>query len=163
MGRQLKVKSIDCAYIAGFLDGDGSIVVQLKNRSDTPRGWRLMVGLHFYQDSRHKKKLVELKKIFGIGYVSDRNDKITELKINGYDTVCKIIRLLIPYLRFKKVQAAKLLEIGELLEKQNLPDVSATKRQKIAQLIIDIRNSNYFSSQRKYSDSDIKKILSLSP
>ena len=159
MGRQLKVKSIDCAYIAGFLDGDGSIVVQLKNRSDTPRGWRLMVGLHFYQDSRHKKKLVELKKIFGIGYVSDRNDKITELKINGYDTVCKIIRLLIPYLRFKKVQAAKLLEIGELLEKQNLPDVSATKRQKIAQLIIDIRNSNYFSSQRKYSDSDIKKIL----
>ncbi len=31
------------------------------------------------------------------------------------------------------------------------------------QMIIDIRNCNYFSSQRKFSDSDIKKILSLSP
>ena len=122
-----------------------------------------MVGLHFYQDSRHRKKLIELKNIFGIGYVSDRNDKITELKINGYNTVSEIIRLLIPYLKFKKVQAEKLLKVGGLLENKNLPDLSATKRQKIAQLIIDIRNNNYFSSQRKYSDSDIKKILSLSP
>ena len=163
MGRRFKIKSIDCAYIAGFLDGDGCIVVQIKNRSDSPRGWRLMVCLNFYQDSRHKKHLVELRNIIGIGYLSDRNDKITELKINGYNTVCQLIKLLIPYLRFKKVQASKMLEIGKIIGKKNLPDLSAKNRAKIAQLIIGIRNSNYFSSQRKFSDSEIKNILSLSP
>jgi hypothetical protein len=71
--------------------------------------------------------------------------------------------MLAPYIRFKKVQARKVLEIGNLLKGKNLPDIPLKKRNKIAQLIIDIRNSNYFSSQRKYSDSDIKKILSLSP
>ncbi len=163
MGRRLKIKNTDCAYIAGFLDGDGSIVVQIKNRKDSPRGWRLMIGLHFYQDSRHRKHLLDLRKIFGIGYLSDRNDKITELKINGYDMVCNILQPLIPYLRFKKIQAKKVLEIGKLLGNKKLPELSLKKRNNIAQLIIDIRNSNYFSSQRKYSDSDIKNILSLSP
>ena len=122
-----------------------------------------MIGLHFYQDSRHRKKLIELKNIFGIGYISNRNDKITEFRVNGYMTVCKVLEILMPYLRFKKVQARKVLAIGKLLGNKNLPDLLATKRQKIAQLIIDIRNNNYFSSQRKYSDADIKKILSLSP
>ena len=159
MGRRLKIKPTNCAYIAGFLDGDGSIVVQLKNRSDSPRGWRLMVGLHFYQDSRHKKHLIELRDIIGIGYLSDRNDKITELKVNGYNTVCQLVKLLIPHLRFKKVQARKLLEIGRLLGNNNLPNISAKKRVKIAQLIIDIRNCNYFSSQRKFSDADIRASL----
>ena len=107
--------------------------------------------------------MVELRNIIGIGYLSDRNDKITELKINGYDTVCQLIKLMIPYLKFKKVQAKKILEIGKLIGNNNLPDLSAKKRGKIAQLIIDIRNCNYFSSQRKFSDSDIRKILSLSP
>ena len=163
MGRRLKIKTTDCAYIAGFLDGDGSIIVQIKNRSDVIRGWRLMISLNFYQDSRHKKHLIELRNIIGIGYLSDRNDKITELKINGYDTVCQLIKLIIPYLKFKKVQAKKVLEIGKLIGNNNLPNLSVKKRKRIAQLIIDIRNCNYFSSQRKFSDSDIRKILSLSP
>ncbi len=32
----------DLAYIAGFLDGDGSLMLQLKKRKDTKLGWRFM-------------------------------------------------------------------------------------------------------------------------
>ena len=46
MGRPIqthkKVKDIDLAYIAGFLDGDGSVMVQVKKTKFNPKGWRLM-------------------------------------------------------------------------------------------------------------------------
>jgi len=60
VGRQTK-NQIDWAYIAGFLDGDGSLMVQVKNRRATKRGWRLMFTICFYQDSRHKKYLKWIK------------------------------------------------------------------------------------------------------
>ena len=44
---------IEKAYIAGFLDGDGSIMLQLKKRVDTIRGYRFMATICLYQDSRH--------------------------------------------------------------------------------------------------------------
>ena len=35
MGRQSKIKTKELAYIAGFLNGDGSLILQLKKRKDT--------------------------------------------------------------------------------------------------------------------------------
>lgn len=90
------------AYIAGFLDGDGSLMFQLKNRRDTSRGWRFMMTLCFYQDSRKDSPLYWIKEQLGIGYISKRNDNITELRINGFRQINSILCQLIPYIRFKK-------------------------------------------------------------
>lgn len=73
---------IDLAYIAGFLDGDGSLMLQLKKRSDSKRSIRFMSTICFYQDTRHKDTLDWIKGTFGIGYLSDRKDGMTELRIN---------------------------------------------------------------------------------
>jgi len=69
------------AYIAGFLDGDGSIMLQVKKRSDTTRGWRIMATICFYQDSRHSEPLNWIKEQLKIGYISKRN-AVRQLK--GY-------------------------------------------------------------------------------
>jgi len=37
VGRQIKIQTTDWAYIAGFLDGDGSVIIQLK-KEKTRRG-----------------------------------------------------------------------------------------------------------------------------
>jgi len=96
VGRQTNSKS-DLAYIAGFFDGDGSLMVQFKNRRDTPKGWRIMFTLCFYQDTRHEKPLFWIRKKLGIGYISRRNDGMTELRVNGYERAKEILGNLYPF------------------------------------------------------------------
>ena len=92
----------DLAYIAGFLDGDGSLMLQIKKRKDGKLKYRFMCTICLYQDSRHEETLIWMKKLFGVGYVSRRGDGITELRINGYGQVKKILSLLLPFIRLKK-------------------------------------------------------------
>ena len=101
MGRQITQSAV-WAYIAGFLDGDGSIMVRVKNRPLSTMGVRLMFTICFYQDSRHKKPLKWIRKQLGVGYLSDRTDNITELRINGYKQIERILKKVEPYTRFKE-------------------------------------------------------------
>ena len=157
MGRQ-EVKLTSWAYIAGFLDGDGSIMVQIKNRNDGP-SVRLMFTICFYQDSRHKKPLEWMKNTLGIGYLSDRNDKITELRVNGYEQVERILTNLQPYAKFKARQIEITLKILSIVSKKKITQLTGKERSKIADLIIELRNENYYSSQRKFDDKKLKEML----
>lgn len=158
MGSQ-RVKPKDLAYIAGFLDGDGSIMVQVKNRRGTPRGWRLMFTICFYQDSRHKKPLRWIRDMLKIGYISDRNDGITELRINGYKEVERILKKLKPYVKFKARQTTITLCILSKLKKENISQLSREKRLTIADDIVRLRKENYRSHNRRYSSTSLRKIL----
>jgi intein/homing endonuclease len=92
VGSRSKIeKEIERAYIAGFLDGDGSLMLQIKKRHDSKSKFRFMVTICFYQDTRHAKDLNWIKKVLGIGYISKRNDGMSELRINGYDSVKNIL------------------------------------------------------------------------
>ena len=55
--------NLNLAYIAGFLDGDGSLMLQLKSRSDTTRGVRFMATICLYQDTRHAAPLLWMQKV----------------------------------------------------------------------------------------------------
>ena len=103
------------AYIAGFLDGDGSLMLQIKKRKDSKTGIRFMLTICFYQDTRHEKTLYWIRRRLGIGYLSQRNDGMTELLVNGYKQVRDILTLLLPYIRFKKIQARALLCASRIL------------------------------------------------
>ena len=105
----------DLAYIAGFLDGDGSLMLQLKKRSDGKQKWRFMATICLYQDSRHDESLEWIRHVIGAGYLSRRNDGITELRIQGYRLVTEVIGCLQPYIRFKKEQAEILLNALTIL------------------------------------------------
>lgn len=94
----------EIAYIAGFLDGDGSIMLQIKKRKDTTRGFRFMATVCLYQDTRHEAPLHWMREVLGIGYVCHRNDGISELRINGFGRVRDILLLLQPFIRFKQLQ-----------------------------------------------------------
>ena len=158
MGRQTK-NQIDWAYIAGFLDGDGSLMVQVKNRRATKRGWCLMFTICFYQDSRHKKYLKWIKNKIGIGYLSDRSDGISELRINGFDSVRKILIKLKPYVKFKAIQLKIVLRILSLISGKNFAQLDKNTRLKIADLISDLQNRNYKSGRRKFNKVKLRKVL----
>lgn len=152
---------IEKAYIAGFLDGDGSIMLQIKKRSDTKRGYRFMATICLYQDTRHDKPLYWMQKALSAGYVTKRNDGISELRINGFKTVNQILIHLKPYIRFKKPQAFAMIKACKILETE-IKLLSKKDLLKIVDLILVIQNENY-KAHRKKSKQEFLKILDLTP
>lgn len=154
---------IDLAYIAGFLDGDGSLMLQLKSRAKENLPHRLMFTICFYQDSRHKKPLSWIRDKFGIGYLSDRNDGITELRINGYSQVKNILEVLLPYIRFKNIQARAMYEAASMMcDKRYLRKLNAADKRKLLKHILNVQKSNYIT-KRKKTEQELSKILDLTP
>ena len=159
MGSRSKIK---LAYIAGFLDGDGSLMLQLKKRSDSKRAIRFMTTICFYQDTRHAKTLYWIKEVLGIGYISNRNDGMTELRINGYKQIREILKSLLLYIRFKKLQAHALLQACEILSNTKFSKLTKKQLAKLVDLILVIQGENYVTKKKK-SKSELYVILGLTP
>lgn len=151
---------INLAYIAGFLDGDGSLMIQIKKRKDGNKSSkRFMLTICFYQDSRHEKPLFWIRKNLGIGYVSRRNDGITELRINGYRQVQKILENLLPFIKFKQKQAKAIINSSKLLQRSNLRE---SDYRKLIDNILIVQSENYVT-KRKKTKEELLKFLGLTP
>ena len=96
------MKNSILSYIAGFLDGDGCIMLQLVYRHDYLLGYQIRSSIVFYQKTRYRKYLEWLKSKLKFGYLRNRKDNITEYTIVGHEEVEAILTLLKPYLRLKK-------------------------------------------------------------
>lgn len=146
------------AYIAGFLDGDGSLMMQIKKRSDNEK-IRFMLTICMYQDTRHEKTLLWIKSRLGIGYISRRNDNITELRINGFGQVERIMKLLKPFIKFKEIQAEILIKSARILQKKKILE---NDYKKLVDNIISIQSENYVT-KKKRSKEELLKVLGLTP
>ena len=99
------------AYIAGFLDGDGSIMAQLVRRKDYKYGFQVRVSIVFYQKQNHQEILFWLKEQLKYGYIRQRNDGMTEYTIVGLNEVEQVLILLYNKLRLKKRLAKDMLAL----------------------------------------------------
>lgn len=140
MGRLSKIDSHKLAYIAGFLDGDGSIMLQLRKKES--KLIRVKTVICLYQDIKYRKDIEWMQQVLGCGYVYNRNDHICELRIEGFEKVFETLILLKPYLRLKVKQAELLLALIPKLQ-----DKTVTK-ETVAVWIQKMRKYNYYSSQR---------------
>jgi len=155
--------NIHLAYIAGFLDGDGSLMLQIKKRKDGNKSkFRFMPTICFYQDTRHEKNLYWIRDVLKIGYISKRNDGMTELRINGYKQVRDILQSLLPYIKFKKIQADALKKATDILLKTELKLLNKIQLTKIVDLILVIQNENYVTKKKK-TKSELCQVLGLTP
>ena len=152
---------IDLSYIAGFLDGDGSIMLQLKKRKDTKFGYRFMATICLYQDSRHDSPLFWIRDVLNIGYVTTRNDRITELRINGFTTIHDILSDLQPHIRFKRLQTEAMIRACQILA----CGIGKLTKQQIIEVIdlaMLIQRENYTAHKKKSRD-EMLKIFDLTP
>ena len=150
----------ELAYIAGFLDGDGSLMFQIKKRKDGNASRnRFMLTACFYQDTRHEKPLFWIRDVLRIGYISRRNDGMTELRINGYKQIERIMKLLEPFIKFKKIQAKTLIKSSKILQKKNLEE---SDLKKLVDNIILIQRENY-RTRKKRNKIELYSVLGLTP
>ena len=121
---KLKNLSVEkLAYLAGFLDGDGSINAQIIRRVDYRLGYQIRVTITFFQSSKRHWFLMKLQNefLFG-GTLRRRNDGISELSLVGVQTVKPFLELVQPYLLVKENQTKIVLEICNKLSKNQSPE-----------------------------------------
>ena len=151
------MKDVELAYIAGSLDGDGCIMLQLIRREDYALGYQIRSSIVFYQKTQYKNFLIWLKSRLKDGYIRERNDGISEYTIVGFSPTKKVLSPLLPYLKLKKPQAKLAIKVidqtpgagkkytpGQLLK-------LASQVDKFAQL-------NY-SKKRKRTAAEVKEYL----
>src|SRR3990167_10067191 len=109
-------------------------MLQVKMRTDTSRGVRFMATICLYQDIRHEKPLHWMRTHFGIGYISHRNDGITELRINGFEQVRDILIKLQPFIRFKAKQAEALKNACTLLAEKPMRSLTKSELKRLVDL-----------------------------
>jgi len=144
------------------MDGDGSLMFQIKKRKDTKLGYRFMFTICFYQDSRYSESLKWIREVLDIGYVSHRNDGMSELRVNGYARAHEIISDLMPYIRFKKPQAFAIYEASSLLKDKGMRGLSEEDLRRLVDLMLIVQANNYVT-KRKKTRKELLSILGLTP
>src|SRR5256884_1995128 len=99
------------AYIAGFLDGDGSVFFQLIRKQDYCLGFQIRTSIAFYQKTENEQILLWLKETFLSGYIRRRKTGLSDYTIVEPRKVRRILELLQPFVRLKKEHVRLGLEI----------------------------------------------------
>ena len=136
------------AYIAGFLDGDGSICFQLVRRRDYVYGFQIRASVCFYQSTRGKAGLEWLKEQLGCGYIRDRAGAMSDYTIVGWLQVERALELVQPFVIFKREQVDRGLAILARLEHMRTPEEFL----EVAQLVDAFATLNY--SKRKIINAE---------
>jgi len=113
--RRNALTPLQLAYIAGFLDGDGSVMVQLVERKGYVYHYQIRFTVSFVQKTKRKHFLIQLQKEIGKGTLKDRNDGISELAVVGWQSVNTLLKQLQPFARIKLKQINLVLKIIEQL------------------------------------------------
>lgn len=101
----------DIIYIAGFLDGNGSIYAQIVPRKDYIFKYKIRLTISFSQLTKRHWFIEWLHSILKIGIIRKRKDGISEYTLTGIKNIEPFLKLILPYLKIKKVQGTLLLEI----------------------------------------------------
>ena len=141
-------------YLAGFLDGDGSIFAQLVRGNDLKYKYRIRVSIGFYQNKRHIWFLTKLKKDLKCGSIRQKTDDVVEYVITAADPVKNLLLQIKDRLVLKKRQANLVLEILERKKKIQ----SKSDFLEVCQLTDKVAILNY-SKKRTITAKDVEKVL----
>ncbi len=106
-----KISPTILAYLAGFIDGDGSIYVRLKPNSTYKYNYQIAPFVILFQSKKEQKAFEKICSLINYGYLRERKDGILEYTINRQNDILEFLQLLEPYLILKKKQARLMMKI----------------------------------------------------
>ena len=139
------LSQIQKAYLAGFLDGDGSIYVRLKPNPTYKYGFQVAPYIVLFQSQKEKEKFKKICSLIRLGYLRVRKDRILEYIIGRTDELREFLRIVKPFVILKKEQVTLMIEIldkkGKVKNKKDF--------RKLTDLIDRFRNLNYSKKRKK--------------
>ena len=133
------------AYIAGFLDGDGSIYVQAKPNSTYKYGFQVAPYIVLFQSQKDQDNFEKVCSLVGLGYLRVRKDGILEYIISRNEAVLNFLKKVKPFVILKRKQVDLMLEILDKKGRvKNMNDFQA-----LINLIDRFRELNYSKKRKK--------------
>ena len=134
------------AYLAGFLDGDGSIYVRAKKNDSYKYGFQIAPYIIFFQSKKEESNFKKIFEELDYGYMRERKDGILEYTIARKNNIKSLIKKIKPYLILKKRQADLILKI--LDRKEKIKSINDFKE--LMNLVDRFRNLNYSTNRKKH-------------
>ncbi len=148
----MSISKNNWAYLAGFLDGDGSIYVRVKPNKTYRFGFQIAPTIAFFQSEKEIKKIEKMQKYYKLGYLRKRKDGIIEWIIGDEFSIKLLLNKVIPFLKLKNLQAKLMLDI--------LKEKSKIKNKKEFLLIANkterFRELNYSKKRKRRSFSPVE-------
>ena len=110
------------AYIAGFLDGDGSIHIQFIRQPEYRYGFYVRVSVSFHQHRTGRSGLEWLRERLKAGYIRNRTGPMSDYVITSRPVIRKLLTAIEPYVVFKRRQVKEALALMDAIEGINSPE-----------------------------------------
>ena len=112
------------SYVAGFLDGDGSIHFQLVKQKEYRFGFYIRATISFSQSTTARHGLESIQSLLGGGgYMRDRGTGMSDLVITSRPTLLQVLQEVEPYVIFKREHVRRALSILPQLDRVRDPEV----------------------------------------
>ena len=115
------MKALDASYVAGFLDGDGSIHFQLVRQKEYRFGYYIRASVSFSQSTSARAGLEYLQALVGGGYLRDRGTGMSDLVVTSRPVISSLLTDVEPYVVFKREHVRRALVLLPQLEKVRDP------------------------------------------
>ncbi len=138
-------------YLAGFTDGEGSLNVSFRKRSDYNGNWK--VSAAFNISNKDKVILCLCKKYFQCGTLRGRPDGVWYFEVNNLNA---IINHVVPFFkRFPFLSAKKKNDFSKFCEILDILTGDDPRSEKNIRKILALRNLTNGGGKRKFSDEEI--------
>jgi len=143
------------SYVAGFLDGDGSIHFQLVRQKEYRFGFYIRATVSFSQSTSARAGLERIQSLVGGGgYIRDRGTGMSDLVITSRELVVCLLQEVEPYVIFKREHVREALSILPLLGGVRDPEVFL----QLARQVDAFATLNY-SKTKRISAVDVEQHL----
>lgn len=158
--QQKKLETRELAYIAGFIDGDGSIMAQIVRDKSYKYGHTIRVTVALYQKTSRHWYLIKLRKLLGRDWsLRKRTDGMSVLSRTGFTPIRNFLTLIKPYLLLKPRLASLVLQIiDEYTQVQSEADFLKVCKlvDKTAEYTDSKKRKHTYSSVQDYLNSPVE-------
>jgi LAGLIDADG endonuclease len=148
------MEATQASYLAGFLDGDGSIHFQLVRQEGYRFGYYIRASLSLSQSTSARDGLEQILAIIGAGYLRDRGTGMSDLVITSRPVLLRLLSDVEPFVIFKRPQVQRALEILERIR----PRMGAAEFLEMAREVDAFAALNH-SKTKRISAADVEQHL----
>jgi len=152
-GKTPRITPTKAAYVAGFLDGDGSISAKLTPTKTGKYGYRVRLMINFTQHTRNRAVLSHIQEILGGGRkIADYKSKnLSEYVVQERKQVERVLKHIKPFLSLKRKQAEialKILDIFRVEKRRKRSILNQNQFLEIVRLADEIRKLNAMTGMK---------------
>ena len=152
------MKALEAAYVAGFLDGDGSIHFQLVRQVGYRFGFYIRSTISFSQSTSARRHLERLQEMLGGGgYVRDRGTGMSDLVVTSRPLILRTLLAVEPFVIFKREHVDRALDLLPRVR----PRIGAVEFLQLAREVDAFATLNYSKTKRITAEAVERQLRSM--